>query len=49
MLSAWQQWCRLCGKTDFDESWVDVATLENLSATIEKHFGISVSLTKSKG
>lgn len=43
MPPAWQQWCRLCGKTDCNEAWTDVASVENLSYVIEKHFAISVS------
>lgn len=43
MWAGWQQWCRLCGKTDCNEAWIDVASIENLSLVIEKHFAISVS------
>lgn len=43
MLSAWQQWCRLCGKTDSYECSIDVESLGSLNFTIQKHFAISVS------
>lgn len=43
MLSAWHQWCRLCGTTDSEDS-INVESLGSLNFIIQKHFSIRVSI-----
>lgn len=39
----WQNWCRLCGKVEFQNAAIKIETIPNFLFIVQKHFAILVS------